>query len=531
MPWCRALAPNTAGGLALASALLSFALLAPLPARAARGIPAFPGAEGGGAGATGGRGGVVHEVTNLRDSGPGSLRACVAATGPRTCVFRTGGVIRLESPLRISNPFLSIAGQTAPGGGIALYGKGLPLKQGKGCKRGTGDVIKVSTHDVVIRFLRIWKGANPDNDDPSTKCGGSAIALDGGASTDVIVDHCTLLWAQDKTFLAAWGWGQAPPHYQKNITLSWSILAEAIIGHSVHVITGAATPEPANHETDIDFHHNYLISASHRNPLLKNMSTRWINNVVFNWRLYASRTVGGVHADFVGNVYVPGPSSGERRGGHPIAALVQNNGTGPTGSPSLYVADNVGPISGGTQWALMTAAVDPADGENGEELGPLDPALQRSAPLPAGTTWTGRELIAREHGFPIAPHRPPPSVDGGASLLDAILGPGGSGASRKLNDSDCTGGSIEIRDDTERRLVGSWTKVTNTWRGGTMVNDEAEVGGAPSLSAGTPCADSDHDGMPDAWEIAHRLDPRNPTDGRRIGPDGYTNLEHYLNGL
>lgn len=440
-------------------------------------------------------------------------------------------MILLESPLRVSSPFLTIAGQTAPGGGIALYGKRLPRKEGRGCKRGTGDVINVSTHDVVIRYLRAWKGANPDNDDPANKCGGSVIALDGGSSTDVIVDHCTLLWAQDKTFIGAWGWGRAPPRYQKNITLSWSILAEPIVGHSVHVITGAGTPEPADHETDIDFHHNYLVSASHRSPLLKNKSARWVNNVVFNWRLYASRTVGGVQADFVGNVYVAGPASGARQGSHPIGALVQNNGTGPAGLPSLYVADNVGPISGGTQWATMTAAIDPADGENGAEVGPLDPALQRSVPLPAATAWTGRDLVPREHGRAITLHRPPPTVDGGASLVGVVLGPGGSGASRKLNDTACAGGSIEIRDDAEQRLVGHWSRETNRWSGGTMVKDEGDVGGAPVLAAGTPCLDSDHDGMPDVWEAAHGLDPRSPADGARVQADGYTNLEHYLNGL
>jgi pectate lyase len=86
-------------------------------------IPAFPGAEGPGAVSVGGRGGVVIEVLNTQNSGSGSLRACIGTTGPRTCVFRTGGTIVLTSPLIINKPFITIAGQTAPGGGIQIRGE------------------------------------------------------------------------------------------------------------------------------------------------------------------------------------------------------------------------------------------------------------------------------------------------------------------------------------------------------------------------------------------------------------------------
>jgi len=101
-------------------------------------VPAFPGAEGFGANSIGGRGGRVIEVTNLNDNGSGSLRSCVEASGPRTCVFRVGGTISLDG-LTIINPYITIAGQTAPGGGITLkYGK----------------QIQIATHDVVIRYVR-----------------------------------------------------------------------------------------------------------------------------------------------------------------------------------------------------------------------------------------------------------------------------------------------------------------------------------------------------------------------------------------
>jgi len=105
---------------------------------AARDIPAFPGAEGFGAMTPGGRGGKVIFVTNLNDAGPGSFREACMAKGPRIVVFRVGGLIALASPLKITEPYITIAGQTAPGDGICLR----------------SDVFAVTTHDVVVRFLR-----------------------------------------------------------------------------------------------------------------------------------------------------------------------------------------------------------------------------------------------------------------------------------------------------------------------------------------------------------------------------------------
>src|SRR5947209_125916 len=132
-------------------------------AGARAGVPAFPGAEGAGAVTPGGRGGTVYVVTSLADKGPGTLREAVEAEGPRTVVFGVAGLITLETPLDIAHPFLTLAGQTAPGDGICIR----------------GESVHVNTHDVIIRYLRFRRGNLQVRDD----------ALGGYPVSDIIVDH------------------------------------------------------------------------------------------------------------------------------------------------------------------------------------------------------------------------------------------------------------------------------------------------------------------------------------------------------
>jgi pectate lyase len=441
-------------------------------------VPAFPGAEGAGALSKGGRGGVVIEVTNLNDSGAGSLRACVRDSRPRTCVFRVGGTIELLSNLDVDSPYLTVAGQTAPGGGIQLSGRNM-----------TQAMVRVRAHDVVWRYTRIRKGYNASTPDQ----GGGVFAVLPGAY-NVIADHNSLFWAQDEN-LTIWSTASTAQH---DITLSWNIVAEPLASHPTSYITGAATRAVADAMTDIDAHHSLFANSSHRNPLIKTRSARIVSNVFYNYAFYGTQFGGGVNGDVISNLYRAGPLN--QRSVHEIQAFPGGNGTAANGAPSLYVAGNVGPSNPtgtGDDWSTMVRQVA---SENGSETGALSTAYRRSTPLaPKGVAITAH-----------------PASGLTTTVLPLV------GASRRL---DCDGSWVSARDAADARVVNDVAAGT-----GRIPTTEAEVGGFPVIAAGTPCADSDHDGMPDAWEQARGLNPQSASDGSAVGADGYTNLERFLAG-
>ncbi len=137
-------------------------------------IPAFPGAEGGGAYTPGGRGGKIYVVTSLADNGPGTLREACEAGGVRTIVFNVAGIIELEKPISLRAPYVTIAGQTAPGDGICV----------------AGETFAVDTHDVIIRHMRFRRG--------STDVTRRDDALGGDPMGNVIIDHCSVSWGLDE---------------------------------------------------------------------------------------------------------------------------------------------------------------------------------------------------------------------------------------------------------------------------------------------------------------------------------------------
>ncbi len=247
---------------------------------------AFPTAEGYGRFAIGGRGGRVIEVNNLDDSGSGSLREAVEATGPRTIVFSVAGTISLKSKLIIRHPYVTIAGQTAPGDGICVRGYTF------GC---------LGTHDVIMRYIRIRVG------DES----GETMDGTGFASTDhSIFDHCSISWSIDEAVSS---------RSAKNITLQRCIVAEALnIANHRKYQPGKGHSFAASISGDIgSFHHNLLVHCAGRNWSLAGGLDRGgkfagrldiRNNVVYNWQHRTND--GGVKAlNLVNNLYLPGPAS------------------------------------------------------------------------------------------------------------------------------------------------------------------------------------------------------------------------------
>lgn len=256
-------------------------ILTALAAQAAE-IPSFPGAEGFGATTPGGRGGRVLIVSNLNDAGPGSLRAALEAEGPRIVVFRVSGLIDLASPIRVTKPFLTIAGQSAPGDGIALRRFG----------------IAVDTHDVVLRYLRVRPG-----DVSGQEVDGIAI---GGSSRSVVVDHCSVSWGVDENL--------SPSGGISDVTVQWSIVAEGL-NRSVHQKGAHGYGSLVRAVGGLTLHHNLWAHNAGRNPRLGDNYARppfpvfdVRNNVVYN---PGGSSIAGdrFHANYVANYHKPGANT------------------------------------------------------------------------------------------------------------------------------------------------------------------------------------------------------------------------------
>lgn len=443
---------------------------------AASAVPAFPGAEGGGATSVGGRGGQVIEVSNLGDSGTGSLRACVMASGPRTCVFLVGGTIELASQMYITNPFLTVAGQTAPGGGILISGKNV-----------TNGLIQIDANDVIWRYTRIRVGFLN-----STEHSRSCMHL---WKARIIVDHNSCSWNSDEGLSASTYTGANA----KDVTLSWNLVGEGLEGHATSLLSSSISAALADSLTNVDFHHNLTLNNTHRAPLMRSKSIRLVNNIFYNIGNHITHMTGGVQTDIIGNKYKRGPYNPANP--HEIQAGV-GIPESPTGDPSIYLSGNIGPNqsdAAGDQW-LMARQICCSD--NGSEVGDIPAAWRRASPLPNTT-------------YPIA-SEPVANLD--TTILPTV------GASRRLA---CDGSWAAARDSVDTRLVNQYQTDTGN---SVIIANENQVGGFPSIAGGTPCTDTDHDGMPDVWETTTGLNPNDAADRNNLAPSGFTWLEEFLEG-
>lgn len=250
------------------------------------GILAFPGAEGFGRLARGGRGGQVFVVSNLNDGGAGSLRECVEASGPRTCVFSVAGTITLNSNLDIENPYITIAGQTAPGGGITL----------KSASATSSVHLRVETHDVIVRYIRSRPGTSAENARALT------VSNSGSAPYNVIIDHVSMSWAGDEIFIS---W-----YDTNNITVQWSSMSESL----PYADGGYKGPNLGDGGGSgwLSFHHNLIAHHNQRFPLTRTGEgpIDLVNNVMYNLGTYGHANLRETtKANLVNNYVKPGPNS------------------------------------------------------------------------------------------------------------------------------------------------------------------------------------------------------------------------------
>jgi hypothetical protein len=238
--------------------------------------PAFPGAEGFGKYSLGGRGGKVIEVTNLNDDGLGSFRAACMAEGPRTVVFRVSGTIPLESKFKITRPYLTIAGQTAPGDGICIKNY----------------QVTFDTHDLIIRYLRFRPGDEKGKEQDGF----------GGQGDHIIVDHCTASWGIDETFSI---------NKASNLTVQWCLVSESLT-QSLHKKGahgyGGLWGGPGG-----SWHHNILAHHTSRNPRASGNAESGLmdyrNNVIYNWGFNSAYGGELWPRNWINNYYKSGPAT------------------------------------------------------------------------------------------------------------------------------------------------------------------------------------------------------------------------------
>jgi hypothetical protein len=247
-------------------------------------LVAFPGAEGGGAYSFGGRGGRVIVVKNLNDSGPGSLRDACEQGGARIIVFNVAGIIRLKTPLDIMAPYITIAGQSAPGDGICI----------------AGETVRINTHDVVVRFMRFRRG--------ETDVTRRDDAIGGNPVGNIIIDHVSASWGLDEN-MSFYRHMYDPKDGSKpeklptvNVTIQNSIFSEAldVYNHAFGSTIGGLNST---------FMRNLWADNISRNPSIGMYGDfGFVNNVVFNW--WNRSADGGDNASFfsfINNYYKPGP--------------------------------------------------------------------------------------------------------------------------------------------------------------------------------------------------------------------------------
>ena len=462
------------------------------------GIPAFPGAEGGGMYSFGGRGGKVYTVTSLEDEGPGTLRWACEQGGARIIVFNVAGIIKLNSPLIIRAPYITIAGQTAPGDGVCV----------------AGETVWIDTHDVVIRHMRFRRG--------ETFVGRRDDAIGGNPVGNIIIDHVSASWGLDENMSIYRHMYSPGADYKEeklgtvNVTIQNSIFSEALdtYNHSLGSTLGGE---------NCAFMRNLWANNAGRNPSIGwNGIFNFVNNVVFNW---SHRTTDGgdykAKYNIINNYYKPGPVT-DRSSSVSYRILKPEAGRSKLDTLVFgmsYVEGNI--VEGNARvtrdnWAGGVQMAGKNDLMSLEEASKYFPYMRAKAPMPMPhitimPTEKVQDYVLANVGATL-PKRDP--VD---ERVIRTVKTGKPEYVKGLNPDD-------FYQFKHRRLP------PDAYKQG-IITDIAQVGGYPDYK-GKPYKDSDGDGMPDKWEKKYGLDPDDPSDANQdMNGDGYTNIEMYINGI
>lgn len=485
--------------------------------------PAFPGAEGHGRYVSGGRGYDVYHVTNLNDSGSGSLREGLNSNN-RTIVFDVSGDIHLKSNLSISKSNISILGQTAPGGGITI------------CDQ----TVEVKSSNVIIRFVRFRRGELVSIDD-------GADAIWGRNRSNIILDHCSMSWSTDE--LSSF-------YDNKNFTMQWCLLAEGLAsGHTkgTHSYGGIWGGKEAS------FHHNIIAHVNNRVPRINGARYGWTgydetkypnvveaervdlrNNLYYNWGngngCYGGP--GGGYCNIVNCYYKAGPATSNKT--RVLEASFSKSGNADSKHPELYSYASRFYINGN----YVTAASPKANYD------------WKGVKYDSGIiTYNGERYTPDENNYYIADEADVYTSGGKRYVKMKLSEPIDAGtvtthSAEKAYEKilDYCGASI-MRDGHDARYIEEARTGTTTYKGSlngwngiidkcTDVipgnTDNPYPWSTPEPTVRPEGFDSDGDGIPDEWERANGLDPDNKNDGKAYTLDAkkwYTNFEVYANSL
>jgi pectate lyase len=444
-------------------------------------IPAFPGAEGMGAASVGGRGGTVYKVTNLNDSGSGSFRAACEASGARYVVFTVSGVIDLLTPVIIDDPYITIAGQTSPGG-ICI----------------SGSQTNINTHDVIVTYMRFRLGQthvtaqNAEQIGDAVEIGAYTTIITNPTQYNIIFDHCSFSWGIDETVSAVCA--------TSDVTFSWCIFGGGLY-NSVHPESphsaGFMAWAKYSQNMRISIHHSFFCFNMFRNP--ENNYQSFIdstNNVNYYFQTTYSHEVGNQSgykstANIIGNYQKTTGSVSTR---YTRSAYILDYALNP--EPRIYMTgclDGTRDSQADPQWSAQEYWHDAL----------LSTNWRRDTPWPT-VGFTG-------NGIPVS-----------ATAMDATY------ASYVVANA---GATAPFRDSVDTAAITHYENNTGSFINGTDVDTLSEIKALVNLTSPAPPSDTDNDGMADSWETTNGLNTASNDSSLDKDGDGYTNIEEYFQYL